>query len=247
MKPIFKTLGIMLIGAIFGALASVIFYSGFLHNESKNFISAIKNFLISYHFRIFLLYSISMFLTIAVMFVYSKRCYLNYRCDTQDSDLLLYKLDMSENLCLFMTSAQYSLGFIIVSLVIAAESSRLLLCSLIFAGISFFSTVIQIQIIKQIKLHNAGKKGDPSSIRFERDWLQSCDEAERYIIFQSSYKTYRFMKILLFILLIASIFWNLYINPHSILLPFIGIILFFHTSVYTLYTIRLSGKKQLNI
>ena len=34
------------------------------------------------------------------------------------------------------------------------------------------------------------KKGDPASRKFQKEWLESCDEAERAMIYQSAYKSY---------------------------------------------------------
>lgn len=55
----------------------------------------------------------------------------------------------------------------------------------------------QFRYIKTVQRTYPDKKGDPSSRKFQEQWLQSCDEAEREVIYQGAYKSYKgIMKIL---------------------------------------------------
>ena len=44
--------------------------------------------------------------------------------------------------------------------------------------------------IKLVQRIYPDKKGDPTSINFQEQWLASCDEAEKEEIYEASYKTY---------------------------------------------------------
>lgn len=48
----------------------------------------------------------------------------------------------------------------------------------------------QARYVKCIQRVYPGKKGDPSSRKFQKEWLASCDEAERSVIYQSAYRSY---------------------------------------------------------
>lgn len=70
----------------------------------------------------------------------------------------------------------------------------------------------QVRYVKTVQKAHPDKKGDPSSRRFQEQWLESCDEAEREVIYQGAYKTYRTTMKLLPVLALAAmlshLLWN---------------------------------------
>ena len=70
----------------------------------------------------------------------------------------------------------------------------------------------QIRYIKLVQRIYPDKKGDPTSINFQEQWLASCDEAEKEEIYEASYKTYLLTgKVLPFCTLVAMLLhmvWN---------------------------------------
>lgn len=62
---------------------------------------------------------------------------------------------------------------------------------IVFLVGSFTSIYLQSRLIKLVKVLYPDKKGDLLELRFAKDWLESCDEAEQYIIYRAAYKTYR--------------------------------------------------------
>lgn len=62
---------------------------------------------------------------------------------------------------------------------------------IVFLVGSFTAIYLQSRLIKLIKVLYPDKKGDLLELRFAKDWLESCDEAEQYIIYRAAYKTYR--------------------------------------------------------
>lgn len=66
-----------------------------------------------------------------------------------------------------------------------------------FFGECVLASFWQIFLVKQLQKIYPEKKGDPSNLRFQREWLESCDEAEREIIYQASYRTYQMVNALM--------------------------------------------------
>lgn len=62
---------------------------------------------------------------------------------------------------------------------------------IVFLVGSFAAIYLQSRLIKLTKVLYPDKKGDLLELRFAKDWLESCDEAEQYIIYRAAYKTYR--------------------------------------------------------
>ena len=55
-------------------------------------------------------------------------------------------------------------------------------------------------------------KGDPSSTKFQEQWLESCDEAEKEVIYQSAYKAYvtinRTIPLILIVVMVANLYFD---------------------------------------
>lgn len=70
------------------------------------------------------------------------------------------------------------------------ETWRFLAGIVAFLGIVGYFSLWQVRYIKLIQKLYPEKKGDPTSLKFQEQWLASCDEAEKEEIYQASYKTY---------------------------------------------------------
>lgn len=62
-----------------------------------------------------------------------------------------------------------------------------------FLLISVTIAVYGIAYVKQAQRRDPSKKGDPAQFRFSKDWLESCDEAERELTYQASYHAFQTM------------------------------------------------------
>lgn len=70
----------------------------------------------------------------------------------------------------------------------------------------------QIRYVKLIQKYYPEKKGDPASLKFQKQWFESCDEAEKECISQASRKTYlllgRCFPIFTFAAMLSHLLWN---------------------------------------
>ena len=62
---------------------------------------------------------------------------------------------------------------------------------LTFIALEVYLNVWQIRYVRVIQKIYPDKKGDPTSLKFPKQWLESCDEAEKECIYQASYKGYQ--------------------------------------------------------
>jgi len=65
-----------------------------------------------------------------------------------------------------------------------------------FASI-FSSTFIQRACVGLVKKINPEKKGDTLSVNFQKEWEQSMDEAQKLMLYETGYRTYKVMNIAL--------------------------------------------------
>ena len=70
----------------------------------------------------------------------------------------------------------------------------------------------QIRMVKLAQKQASEKKGDPTSAKFQRQWVESCDEAEKEIIYQSSFEVYTILNqicpLAAAVAMITHLMWN---------------------------------------
>lgn len=66
-------------------------------------------------------------------------------------------------------------------------------------------TVLQVVIIKATKVIHPEKQGNVLDSKFQKDWYQSCDEAERQQIGECSYFSFRMMSVVFPLVMLALV------------------------------------------
>lgn len=78
-------------------------------------------------------------------------------------------------------------------------------CVLIFLFFMIFLAFLQRNAVEQIRILNPEKKGDALDLHFQKKWLDSFDEQERFAAFAASYKAFSSLGIVFFVLYILLI------------------------------------------
>lgn len=119
---------------------------------------------------------------------------------------------------------------------------------LLWAVIPFLATVLvcvmyQIAAVKQLRRKDPSKKGDAADLRFEKEWIESCDEAERMVIYKSSYKTFTMMKSLLMFLLVIAMMGQLSFGTGMAAVVLLAVANIVMLVVYSVYSLRFQKLK----
>lgn len=121
----------------------------------------------------------------------------------------------------------------------AGAAIRMLYC----AGMLLVCTIIcgfyQVAMVKQIRKKDPMKKGDASDIHFQKEFLASCDEAERKTIYIACYKTFLVMKSVLMIAIVIAMIGHLIWQTGLIAVILLGICYGLMTTAYGIYTVRI--------
>ena len=86
------------------------------------------------------------------------------------------------------------------------------------------------------------EKGDIASKDFHKQWLESCDEAEKEAVYQSSYSTYIFSGKLIGILLVVTMIAHLFFNTGVFAIVVVGVIYLCITVKYCVSCVKLKNK-----
>lgn len=111
---------------------------------------------------------------------------------------------LSQVACILVLSAGYSLEYIADD-----HHGNMLAACIVFLICYAYDGFWSVRFVKAVQNAHPEKKGDPSSTKFQQQWLQSCDEAEKEIIYQSAYRSYSQTNRLIPVLLIITMLGHL--------------------------------------
>lgn len=100
-----------------------------------------------------------------------------------------------------------------------------------------------IAYVKQAQRRDPSKKGDPAQLRFNRDWLESCDEAEKEIAYQASYKTLTVLGWCTPIFLLLAMWGHLMFQTGVLSIVIVGVIWGISSLTYLLFKLKLLKTK----
>lgn len=116
---------------------------------------------------------------------------------------------VTQALCVLVLSAGYSIKYIGTE---ESRSGNFLLVCLVFILYFMYADFWQVRYIKNLQKIYPEKKGDPVSRKFQKEWLASCDEAERVMIYQSAYRSYvttgKVIPVLLLVTMLCHLFFD---------------------------------------
>lgn len=101
----------------------------------------------------------------------------------------------------------------------------------------------QVRFVKNTQRAYPEKKGDPASLNFQQQWLESCDEAEKEVIYQSAYKSYIQVSRCIPILLLITMLGHLFFNTGLMAIVVVAVVWLVATLSYLRSCVRLKGSK----
>ena len=111
-----------------------------------------------------------------------------------------------------------------------------------FHRLDYEEGMAQARYVKLLQKVHPEKKGDIASKDFHKQWLESCDEAEKEAVYQSSYSTYIFSGKLIGILLVVTMIAHLFFNTGVFAIVVVGVIYLCITVKYCVSCVKLKNK-----
>lgn len=227
-KSIWSLIGLGLLGALVGVLVAI-----FTRKVSiEAFFISLENLFIKNAVIITIIFLI---IQLGLGIYYFKKGKEKVKVDLEKEDIIDYRpLEISSNIFSAGSVVLILLYFLLISNLvnsyeIGAEFRSLNFGIIVLNTISiFFSAFMIKKIINIYKFVDPMKKGDPYSLSFDKEWVESLDEREQLEIYKSSYKSLKYIQyaILIFaiILVVASTEMRITIIPFLILLTMIVLI-----------------------
>lgn len=193
-KSIYRIILLLLFGGAIGAAFSIgLFRFGEAGGLAK--ISDIGNFLISINVYLFLFLVIALFLPSVYLFMKAKKAYGEIdemsEDDYEDKEITAKKkLDMA----LTLNSIFMVLNFLVFGTTLDKTSDNFIIILIVFLANAMAMALFEIYVIRFIQREDTRLKGDPTTFRFTKEFIESCDEAEKQRIYRSGYHAFQSSK-----------------------------------------------------
>ncbi|MDK2941175.1 MAG: hypothetical protein PWP56_688 [Acetobacterium sp.] len=114
----------------------------------------------------------------------------------ENNDVLFDQIDRQLGFLVPFISVTMITGFCLFGITIANTLEDFeFLGFFIFLANTAFTLIMTVLTIKLTKVLYPGKKGNPLDFNFDKEWVKSCDEAEKFIIYKAAYRCYQLMNI----------------------------------------------------
>ena len=253
LKAVILLIVLFIIGGAFG------WFMGYMSTEVENFdLTAKKDFVKSaliYATPIILIFVFA-FTVIFTLINYSKSRKATAGWDGEDEEYIEKvesKLDINISVLTIGLVLVYSLFGVNMYAQFNLASGDIFMNMLplsiatLFAMIAtiFYNTFMQRACVQLIKEINPEKKGEALSFNFQKEWEQSMDEAQRLMLYETGYRTYKIMN---YVLTIAWMICTLGIMFGMGLMPSLVVSALWLTSTITYsgygYKIEHKNKKR---
>lgn len=117
--------------------------------------------------------------------------------------------EKSFNLSMLLNNMFLILNFMLFGMTFYENREDIFLIISVFMFGMICSSILEIVAIKYVQKNDNRLKGEPTSLRFHQEFLESCDEAEKLKIYKSGYHAFRISKNLTLGLIIVTIISNL--------------------------------------
>ena len=217
LNPTIKFFVVMVISAFIGGLLG----GSMIHGESAIIQSLInfQNFIMNYNLSIQTVILGLSAMLILILYFSAKR---KLKRLEENDDVLFDQIDRQLGVLFPLISVSMISGFCLFGITVTGFMTEFKLVGLmIFLVNMAFTLTMTVLALKLTKTLYPEKKGNPLDFNFDKEWLKSCDEAEKFVIYKASYRCYQLMNFVycgvLTVCLLISIAMNIGIFPYLLI------------------------------
>lgn len=233
----------MIVGGIFGAGSMFLFMSFKDSGASHWFIRGFDFFIVNI---VYAQIALGLIMQLPALYFFKKGKTLietaTYSSD-EEEDQFEEHFDQALNRALILNSTHMVLGFILFGIAIDERNSLIWASIGIFLFLMILEIIVEYGILGLLKKRNPIKDVDPTSLKFEKEWIEVCDEAERMMIYKASYRTFSNMKIVLLFAFIITFFTKPVFGTGNFPLVLLGLVWLAHNSLYYFNTMQFKKDK----
>lgn len=166
----------------------------------------------------------------------------------EESDAIEYAIEKISAVTNIVITAITALSFLLLALTFSTDfyfSSGVIVSVgiFLFVVIFIYNGFWSVRFVKCQQKIYPEKQGDPASFKFTEQWVESCDEAEKELIYQSAFKSYLLLSKTLPLLIAAAMMMHLIWNTGIVAILFICVIWLMLNVSYLRNCVKKKGQK----
>ena len=237
-KQILKFIFMLILGAILGGGATFALLkladTGFLNRGTQ-----ISLFFYEHTLETYIILFVLLMTPTLVLQLKGKGLYYNSDTLTDDEmEIVEKKSSKFLDLAMTLNSMLLVLNFMLFGMLFKNTIDNQFVIIAIFLIGNIFSFVVEVTIIKFIKKMDERLKGDPTSMKFTKDFLESCDEAEKLKIYMTGYQAFQFSKFFALGLVVMTILLNMVFDTGGLSVFISCLFLLVQMLSYSYYALR---------
>jgi hypothetical protein len=237
-----KTIGKMILLMIIGGIVGGAFTLGLVKLTDRNTISLIGeigDFFVDNSIAIYIVLAVVLFLPALYHFQKGKAVLISVEEATEeDYDELEKKGSRIFDNVITINSVFMVLNFMLIGMTFTRNKEQATIILALFLINILASSILEITTIKFIQKMDKRLKGDPTSLKFSKDFLGSLDEAEQLKVYKVGYLSFRFSRMMTLALIVLSILFNFVFETGGLSIFLIGIMMISQAVSYNVYAIK---------
>lgn len=204
-KLILKMTILLILGGLVGAGLTLGLEAGkeIIKNQ---LLPTITEYLMTYSFYITIAVTLALFIPTIINFTKGKKLLLKAEgLEDEALDQLEKEAQKYSNKALAYNNILLVLNFMMYGMSFDVDATYFLAKTVLFMAVAIGCSITEILAIKLMQKYDNRLKGDPISLKFQKDFLESCDEAEKLIIYEFGFKAFQFVKNAALVMVIVSI------------------------------------------
>ncbi|MDY5986166.1 MAG: DUF3169 family protein [Lachnoclostridium sp.] len=165
--------------------------------------------------------------------------------DDENQDILDMHYDYWCSVGLTVSNVGLIISMVIFGCVSTDPTSSFIVNLVLFLVNAIVASSYQIAAVKQSKRKDPSKFDDAMDLKFQKKWIDTCDEAEKEIIYQSSYKTFNLVKSIFPAGIVIALLFHLYWGNGMLAMVLLAVIYLIMQITYTVNVLKLQ-KTRIN-
>lgn len=214
-KTVLKMVLMMLLGGVVGGVVSI---GLFFMNDGFGYVfKNIGDLIINVSPFLYPVLLIFMFFPAVYLFSKGKKMSLESKTlDEDEMDVLETESGKYLDLSVAINSVYMLLNFLLLGATLQKGSDTYFIVLFMFLFNCILASGMEIVVVRFIQKNDDRIKGDPTSFKFHKDFVASCDEAEQHKIYKSGYESFQFSRTFTFIMILVSILFKLVLDTGAL-------------------------------
>ncbi len=165
--------------------------------------------------------------------------------DDEEDDELINKFEDQINKGMVFNVITFVLTFVWFGIGNDPLNPHIIPSVLVFLVIASISIAFDVMTIQLAQKNDPLKKGDPSSLKFAKDWINSCDEAEKIMVYKSAYGSFMINKHTLMFGTLIALMSKMTFDTGNFPIILMGVLWLTNNLSYHFYVSKYSKEKLL--